>query len=95
MNLSEYLSSGLLPRTEKRADVFTKESYWGMVDTSVYTYGFNNATYADQSKPIIQHIQEMNEEKFNLLLKYKDYEVKQVKVFSSDDKEDIHIHILI
>lgn len=99
MKVMEFLNSGLLPRTESSPDIFSHERYWGLTTSlHLYSYGFNCTTYDKQSKPIIQNIQDMNPEKWDLLNKFKDYEVKQVAVGAytgTDDKYAIATYIQI
>ena len=85
----EFLNSNLLPRTESTPDVFSKEKYWGLTTSlNLYSHGFNCTTYDKQSKPIIQDLQDMTPEKYDLLTKFKDYEVKQVVVGAYSGKEN-------
>lgn len=95
MKVMEFLNSNLLPRTEKSPDMFSHERYWGLTDSiSLYSHGFNCTTYDKQSKPIIQNIQDMTPEKWDLLTKLKDYEVAGVNVFGTTDAH-VHTHIQI
>lgn len=98
MKVMEFLNSGLLPRQEKTPDVFSRESYWALPDNvSLYSHGFNHTTYEKQSKPIIQNLQDMTPEKFDLLQKFKDYEVAQVVTFTytGDHNYCVAVHIQI
>jgi len=95
MKLFEYLDSPLLPRQEKMPDVFSRQPYWALPDKlCVYTYGFNHTTGDKQSKPLIDDLQDMTPEKFDLLQKYKECEVKGVQIFSADDYKTI-VHVLV
>lgn len=81
----EFLNSGLLPRVEATPDIFSHERYWGLTNRlHLYSHGFNCTTYDKQSKPIIQNLQDMTPEKWDLLKKFEDYEVKQVVVGASN-----------
>ena len=93
MTLEEFLSSPLMPRRETRPDMWSNENYWALPRAvHVYSHGFNNTTYDKQSKPIIQHLEDMNPEKYDLYSKLKDYEVARV-VVSGEDAVWIHINI--
>ena len=79
MKLEEFLSSPLMPRHEASPDIWSHESYWALPKSvHIYSHGFNNTTYDKQSKPIIQNLQDMTPEKYDLYSKIKDYEVAQV-----------------
>ena len=98
MTVKDFLNSELMPRREKRVDMFSHESCWVLPETvSLYSYGFNCTSYDKQSKPIIQHLENMTPEVRELYDKFKDYEVKQVQVFAYTGKTDydVAIHILI
>ena len=99
MKVMEFLNSGLLPRTERTPDIFSHERYWGLTNSlHLYSHGFNCTTYDKQSKPIIQNLQDMNPQKWDLLNKFADYEVKQVVVGAysdSDDKYAVGVYIQI
>ena len=98
MKVSEFLNSPLMPRREARPDMWSHENYWKLPDAvCLYSYGFNCTTYDKQSKPIIDHLEDMTPEKHQLYEKFKDYEVKQVQVFAYTGKTnyDVAIHILI
>ena len=98
MTVKDFLNSELMPRREKRVDFFSQENCWVLPETvSLYSYGFNCTTHDKQSKPIIQHLEDMNAETFDLYEKFKDYEVKQVQVMAYTGKTnyDVAIHILI
>lgn len=93
MTLEEFLSSPLMPRREARPDIWSSENYWALPKAvHVYSHGFNNTTYDKQSKPIIQHLEDMNPEKYDLYAKIKEYEVARV-VVSGEDAVWIHIKI--
>ena len=86
MKLGDFLSSPLMPRHEARPDIWSSENYWALPKAvHVYSHGFNNTTYDKQSKPIIQHLEDINPEKYDLYSKIKDYEVAQVV----SGKEDV------
>ena len=98
MKLREFLKSPLLPRVEKSPDVWSTESYWGLPhDLGLYSCGFNRTTWDEQSKVIIQHLEKMTPEKYKLLEQFEDYEVKRVKIFSSDGETpyEVSVHIQI
>lgn len=79
MKLGDFLSSPLMPRHEARPDIWSSENYWALPKAvHIYSHGFNNTTYDKQSKPIIQHLEDMNPEKYALYSKLRDYEVAQV-----------------
>ena len=79
MTLGEFLNSPLMPRREARPDMWSTENYWALPEAvHVYSHGFNNTTYDKQSKPIIQHLEDMNPEKWDLYAKIKNYEVVRV-----------------
>ena len=93
MKLDEFLQSPLMPRRETRPDIWSSENYWSLPESvHVYSHGFNNTAYEKQSKPIIQHLEDMNPEKYDLYSRIKDYEVAQV-VTCDDDIIYIQIDI--
>lgn len=98
MTLKEFLNSPLLPRMEKHPDIWSSESYWSLPhDLGLYSCGFNHTTFDKQSKVIIQHLEKMTPEKYKLLEQFENYEVKRVKIFSSDGdtQYEVSVHIQI
>ena len=94
MKLGEFLRSPLLPRVEKSPDIWSTESYWSLPhDLGLYSCGFNRTAWEEQSKIIIQHLEEMTPEKYKLLKQFEDYEVKRVKIFYTPYEVSVHIQI--
>ena len=94
MTLKEFLLSPLLPRCETRPDIWSTENYWALPKAvHIYSSGFNNTTYDKQSKPIIQHIEDMTPEKYDLYSKIENYDVVRVIPCAYEDNVCIFIHI--
>lgn len=91
MTLGEFLNSPLMPREEARPDMWSNENYWKLPDAvHVYSHGFNNTTYDKQSKPIIQHLEDMTPEKWDLYSKIRDHEVARIVAGAASTMANAH-----